>query len=152
MIRFNDHTYGEQIAAKAGTVFHPVHNVCIAREENGRLLGGVIYTNFTGESVAMHSASWVERWITRDLLWICFDYPFNQMGVARIFGQVPADNAAAIRFNTNLGFKVIATIEGVYKDGIDCLVMRMERDECRHLAIRPRNIFAHGGLEHGRQV
>ena len=152
MIRFNDPAYGEQIAEKAGTIFHPVHNVCIAREEKGRLLGGVIYTNYTGESVAMHSASWVPRWINRDLLWVCFDYPFNQMGAARIFGQVPEDNEAAIHFNLNLGFRIIKKIEGVYKGNVACLLMCMEREECRHLAIKPRNFFARGGLEHGRQV
>ena len=52
-------------------------------------MGGVIFSNYTGESIAMHSAAWDQHWINRDMLFVIFDYPFNQLGVKRMFGQVP---------------------------------------------------------------
>ena len=147
---FNEELYGMRIAQRAGTVFHPVHDICIALVRDGWLAGGVIFTNYTEESIAMHSAGFLPGWVTRDMLWVCFDYPFNQLGVKRIFGQVPEDNEVALKFNLHLGFKVINRIEGVYKGDIACLLVRMERDECRFLTLKPRGVFARTEQDNGR--
>ena len=113
------------------------------RHKGGRRLGGVIFQNFTGESIAMHSASWDPHWINRDMIFVTFDYPFNQLGVKRIFGQVPENNGHAYTFNSKLGFKPVARIEGVYPHNIACIVMCMEREDCRMLKVRPRSIQSH---------
>lgn len=133
----NDWSYGVVLAERAGTSY-ALDNRNIARVSKGRLLGGVVYSSYTGESIAMHTASWNQHWVSRDLLWIAFDYPYNQLHVRRIFGQVPADNWRARRFNEHLGFTVVAEIEGVYKGGVACLVMKQERHECRFLSLKPR--------------
>ena len=139
-----------RIAQKAGTVFHPVYDICIALVRKEWLAGGVVFTNYTEESIAMHSAGFQPAWVTRDMLWVCFDYPFNQLGVKRIFGQVPEDNEVALKFNTHLGFKVINRVEGVYKGGVACLLVRMERDECRFLSLEPRGVSSRMEQAHGR--
>src|SRR4029077_5765311 len=139
-IRFNEPSDGRAIAALTGADFNPEVNISICRVRDGERLGGVIYTGYTEESICMHQASWTPRWANRDLLFVVFDYPFNQLGVKRIFGQVPEDNKQAMKLNLHLGFKIIARIEGVFKDNITCLVVRMERDECRFLRIKPRHI------------
>lgn len=136
----NDLEDGDEIALLAGTDFNSKVDISICRYKEGRRLGGVIYQNFTGESIAMHSASWDPHWINRDMMFVCFDYPFNQLGVKRIFGQVPEDNWHAYMFNTKLGFKQIARIEGVYRHNIACIVMCLERDDCRMLKVKPRNV------------
>jgi hypothetical protein len=139
---FDDPDYGHAVATKAGTIYMPRanHNICRVRDDV--LLGGSVFANYTGESIGMHAASWAPLWISRDLLWATFDYPFNQLRVKRIFGQVPEDNTLARRFNENLGFRYVAKIEGVYRGGVACLVMRMDRDECRFLKIKPRRIVS----------
>lgn len=142
-IIINDDACGEAVAALAGTDYNPKTCVSICRVRNHVRLGGVVFSHFTGESIAIHSASWDAHWINRDLLFVTFDYPFNQLGVKRIFGQVAEDNLAARRFNENLGFRYVARVEGVFPDDIACLVMRMDRQDCRFLKIRPRNIQAH---------
>lgn len=144
-IVLNDHACGEAIAQLAGTDYNPKTCISICRVKNDFRMGGVIYSHYTGESIAMHSASWHPRWINRDLLWVSFDYPFNQLGVKRIFGQVPEDNLLARGFNENLGFEYVARVEGVFPHNVACLVMRMDRDDCRFLKIRPRHIqpFVH---------
>lgn len=139
-IVFDDPDHGHAIAEKAGTIFAPRLNHCIARVKDDTLLGGSVFANHTGESIGMHSASWAPRWISRDLLWVTFDYPFNQLRVKRIFGQVPEDNTLARRFNENLGFRYVARVEGVYRSGVACLVMCMDKAECRFLTIKPRGL------------
>lgn len=129
-----------EIAERAGCYWDTRTCTSIARVKDNELLGGVIFSGFTGESIGIHSASWGDHWMNRDLLWITFDYPFRQLRVQRIFGQVPESNWAARKFNENLGFRYVNRIEGVFRGNEACLLMCMERHECRFLRIKPRNI------------
>lgn len=139
-IVFNDPAQAEACAELTGTRFDPRLDIAICRVRRDVLVGGVIYTDYTGESIAMHTASWDEHWINRDLLFVGFDYPFNQLGVKRIFGRLSEGNMRALEFNMNAGFRTVARIEGVYKHGIAQIVMRLDRDDCRFLKIKPRGI------------
>ena len=153
-IRFNHKDDGYALASVAGAPYNPLVDISICRLKDDRRLGGVLFSNYTDESIAIHSASWHPRWINRDLLWVTFDYPFNQLGVNRIFGMVPEDNLAAQKFNYNLGFRLVTRIEGVYKGNITCLVMCLERNECRFLSLKPRTLKAghHLGNGHGEEI
>lgn len=141
MISF-DPFWGPMIAKTAGTNFNPECDTVVARTEihDGieELYGGSIFQNFVYESIGIHVASYKSNWITRDLLFCTFGYPFLQLGVNRIFGQVAADNDAALKFDLNLGFKQIARIPGVFPGGVDDIVICMEKTECRFLK-RPRS-------------
>lgn len=137
MITFNDVNHGHQLARAAGCYYNPASDSCITREEDGELLGGVIFTNYTRESIAMHVASFRDNWVTRDLIWVCFHYPFVQLGVKRIFGQVPETNTKALHFDLRFGFKILTKIDGVFPDG-GMYVVKLERDECRWLDMKPR--------------
>lgn len=139
-IVLNDRACGEAIAALAGTDYNPRTCVSMCRIRDGVRLGGVMFSNYTGESIGVHSASWDQHWINRDMLFVTFDYPFNQLGVKRIFGQVPEDNLHARKFNENIGFHYVARVEGVFPGNVACMVMRMDRADCRFLNIRPRHI------------
>lgn len=131
-----------EIAKAAKASWDPRVDVCIARVKNDELMGGVLYTSFTGESIQMHVAAWDDHWITHDLLWVAFDYPFRQLGVKRIFGHLPSDNEVALAFNKNVGFKEIYRIKGVYPYDVDGVLMCMERHECRFLRMQPRKIHS----------
>lgn len=151
VIVFHDEFLARQIAQAAGTYFNPDCDICIARVEDGELLGGVVYTNFTGHSIGMHVAGFRDNWVNRDLLWVCFDYPFRQLGVSNIFGLVPASNSKALAFNQNLGFKIITTIPGVFDDG-GMIVMMMAKQDCRWLRLKPRGLAPNSEVLDGRQV
>lgn len=139
MIVFNNPQHGRLIAREAGCHFNPEVDVCIARCDGPVLLGGVTYQNYTGESIGIHVASLVPTWLNRDLLWVSFDYPFNQLGVKRIFGQVPETNTTALEFDLRIGFKVLTKIDGVFRDG-GVFVIVLEREDCRWLDMKPRNL------------
>ena len=140
-VRFNDAGDGQAIAKLAGTSFHAGRDIAICRLRDNVRLGGVVFANFTHESIGIHSASWTPRWINRDMLYVTFDYPFNQLGVKRIFGQVPETNQHAVDFNEKLGFRTVARVEGVFPGNVACLVMRLDREDCRMLSVKPRTVI-----------
>lgn len=145
----DDPELGDEIARRAGTTYNPKvdHNFAHVKEKHTPasggmvrtdqvLLGGVCYNHFTHESVQIHMAGWHWHWVSRLMIYLAFDYPFNQLGVKRLFGMVPESNWAAQVINMKLGFKPVARIEGVFRHNVACIVMGMERDECRWLGMK----------------
>jgi hypothetical protein len=94
------------------------------------------FASFMPKACQMHIAAVDEvNWMSRDLLWAAFDYPFNKIGVSVILGQVCADNESALKLNRHLGFKVVAEIPDAHMDG-DLVIMAMRREDCRFLDIK----------------
>jgi RimJ/RimL family protein N-acetyltransferase len=140
MIRCNIAEHGFAIANAAQTTFNPAVDVCISRvDEEDELLGGVIFTAYTGASIHLHMAGFKDNWANRDLIWCIFDYPFNQLGCKKVFGQVQETNTKALEIDLKLGFKIVAKIDDVYPDG-GVIVLAMDRASCKWLSIKPRHI------------
>lgn len=139
MIHINDHNYSRQIAKLSGASFNPEVDQSIVRVKNSILLGGVIFTDYTGFSIGMHVASVHPNWISRNLLYVTFDYPFNQLGVENIFGVNRISNTKAIAFCTKVGFNEVGRLDGYYPNE-PVVFYRMSRAECRWLGVKPRNL------------
>jgi hypothetical protein len=140
-VAVNEEECGYAIAKLAETQYDPVSNVNFARLIDEEVVGGVIFSNYTGESIQMHVGAATPYWINRDMLWIAFDYPFNQLLVKRIFGHTPENFTDALQFSFKVGFIPIARIEGVFLDDTACIITRMDREDCRFLNIRPRTLM-----------
>lgn len=138
-IKFGDREHGYRIAHAAGCTFNPEVDQVISVTSGGKLLGGNIYTGYTGASIQLHMAGFVPSWATRDFLWVAFDYPFNQLKCNKVFGQVPESNTRALEIDLRLGFKIVARIEDVFPDGA-CIVLALAREDCRWLKLKPRGI------------
>lgn len=150
MLVLNDHQHGHAIARGAGVAFNPAVDVVIARVVDGVLRGGVIFNNYTGASINLHVWGRDAGWADRDMLWITFHYPFIQLRCRKVFGQVPANNTAALDFDLKLGFKIEARIHDVFPDE-DLIVVAMKREDCRWLKIKPSQTFlTTGGAFNGR--
>ena len=80
----------------------------------------------------MHCASLTPRWISKDLLWACFDYPFNKLGLRVILATVSSNNEEALKLDRHLGFVDKAYIEDAHKDG-DLVILTMRKEECKWL-------------------
>lgn len=139
---YNDPDWGHEIARLAGTYYNARNSANIARVVSGECHAGVVFTNYVrGVSIFGHTAIFVENGMSRDLLFAGLDYPFNQLRVKRIFGLVPECNERAKRFNMRLGFKEVARIEGVFLHDDACIVMRLDREDCKLLdTVKPRNV------------
>ena len=110
----------------------------IGLEEDGELIAGVVYNEWNKCNVNMHVASiGNRRWMTREYLWMCFDYPFNQLKVKRITAFIEDENHDAIRFDEHLGFKYETRMKDAYVNG-DILIYVLRRDDCRFLNIMRR--------------
>jgi RimJ/RimL family protein N-acetyltransferase len=131
------------IAKSAGVHFNPECDVAVYRTLEEKLLGGVIFQGFTHASIEVHVAGFEPNWLNRDLLWVVFDYPFNQLGVSTVFSRIRESNPKALEFNLKIGFKVVHRIDGVFPDG-QCIVTSLTRDNCRWLNIRPRTLQRQG--------
>lgn len=142
MIVFGNSAHGHTIAASAGTTFN-AGDVVIAREEEGELLGGIVYRGYTGRSICGHIAGFHPRWINKDLIWVCFHYPFVQLGCESIFGEIRSSNLKILDFSQKLGFYTVARIEGVFpgtSGDSDLIITRINRDDCRWLKIKPTGL------------
>jgi hypothetical protein len=139
VIEVGNREHGFEIAEAAGCIFNPAVDQVISVTSEGKLLGGNIYTGYTGVSIQLHMAGFQPNWANRDFLWVSFDYPFNQLGCRKVFGQVPESNTRALEIDLKLGFKIIAKIDDVFPDGA-CLVLALAREDCRWLNLKPRGL------------
>ncbi len=138
-IEFGREEHGHRIAREAGCTFNPAVDKVIAVTSAGKLLGGNIYQGYTGASIQLHMAGFEPSWATRDFLWVAFDYPFNQLGCRKVFGQVPETNTRALEIDLKLGFKIEARIDDVFPDGA-CILLSLAREDCRWLKLKPRGL------------
>ena len=145
MIELGRIDHGTRIADAAGCLLNENYDVIISRTDDyGKLLGGMIYYGHTGQSISVHIAGFDPHWISKDLLWIAFNYPFVQLKCANIFCQLRSRNFKALDFIRKIGFKQEVVIPEVFSDDEDMIVGRLRKDECRWLNIKPRYITSGG--------
>jgi RimJ/RimL family protein N-acetyltransferase len=137
-ILFNNPDFTRAVCHRASAIVNIEFDISICSVANGKLLGGVVYSNYTGSggSVLCHMAGWSPHWMTRDLLYVGFDYPFNGLKVRKIFATIPSDNWNAIHINKRWGFRDECTLTDVYP-GADMIVLSMQREDCRFLGLKP---------------
>jgi hypothetical protein len=129
---------GEWIMLRVGGIFNPVTDHVIAMHKDGVMQGGVVYTGYLGAAILAHMAGREGTlWTTRDLLWMGFDYPFNQLGVRKILALVPSKNTRALTIDLRMGFMIEAKLTNVFPDD-DALVLSMERHQSVCLKWKPR--------------
>lgn len=134
MIVFDSDWVGHFVCSMTGGTYYQGsgQGIGLLNKEDA-LIAGVLYDNFTGQSVQMHVASdGSRRWMNREYLRVCFDYPFNQLKVKKVIGLVDSTNQAALDFDHNLGFVTEAIIKDAGKFG-DMHILSMTRDQCRFL-------------------
>lgn len=137
-IVFDCDRIGPWVCERTGAKYIPGSSQGIGLERDGELVAGVLFDQFTGQSVCMHVASDGTRaWMTREYLAICFDFPFRQLKVKKVLGLVDSTNENALSFDRALGFKHEATIEDAGKTG-SLVILSMSRDDCRWLKLGAR--------------
>lgn len=116
-------------------------------ERDGELVCGVLYDGWNGVNMWMHVAIEPGSMLTRQFVRYVFYYPFVEIGCKRLTGWVEASNAAAIRFDEHVGFKLETRLAGAASDGGDALIYAMRREECRYLGTDARMARSAAELE-----
>ena len=109
----------------------------VALEEDGELIAGVAFENWTGSNIFMHVAVNAGVVLTRARIKVAFAYPFLQLKCRRITGLVRADNMKSQQFAEHLGFKQEGRLRHAANDGTDMLVFGLLREECKWLGVTP---------------
>jgi RimJ/RimL family protein N-acetyltransferase len=122
------------ITGVLGMQFSP-YATFIGQEIDGEVKAVVAFDNILDKSCEMHTAAIVTNWISKDLLWACFDYPFNILKVKVILATVASTNTEALKLDRHLGFVDKAYIEDAHIDG-DLVILAMRRENCRWLDIK----------------
>lgn len=98
---------------------------------DGNLAGAVFYNNYLGHDVHMTIAAPGGRWANRQVLQGLFEYPFKQLGCARVSATTATHNCKAIKLLVQAGF----TAEGIIRRGIlgttDAMLFGMLKQECK---------------------
>ena len=141
MIEFDNPYHGEILTRELDPdqPFRVGFDRCISVTHAGKLVGGVTYDGFLRRSIHMHVASFRPSFLSRDFLFVVFDYPFNQLGVEVVYGLVASTNVRAVVFDRRIGFVDEAVLKGACVDG-DLLILSMRRHQCRWLNYKPRSI------------
>lgn len=103
--------------------------------DNGEILAGLLYEQWNGVNVISHVAGRGKNWMNRELLWYSFYYPFVELGCKRLTGMVRSTNIDAIRLVLHLGYEAEAVLKEASGPGVDTVVFRMWRDNCRWLKL-----------------
>ncbi len=127
---------------QAGGRFAEGFDHSIARHAKGSVLGGFVFSDYMGNAIAVHMAG-QGRWCSRTLMWMAFDYGFNQLGCAKLVAPVPSDNYKAMELDLRAGWFVEAVLRDVVKspDGrvASLFLLTMTRASCPWLNVRSRS-------------
>jgi RimJ/RimL family protein N-acetyltransferase len=127
------------VAERTGEESYGRDYTALGLEQDGKLVAGVLFTNYTKAAILMHVASDGSRhWMTPAFLAAAFRYPFIQLGCRRVTGLVRLDNEAAMHFDEHLGFRREGVLREGATDGCDMVIYGMLRNECRFLGERLR--------------
>jgi RimJ/RimL family protein N-acetyltransferase len=118
--------------SEVGNFDYPQETMCIGQEKDGELIAVVGYNNFLPNSCHIHVASVDVHWLTRDLLFAIFDYPFNKLEVKVILAPIGQKNVKSLNLCRKLGFKKVADIPYSHPDG-NLIIMAMKRNQCKWL-------------------
>ena len=103
----------------------------IGLEDNGKLIAGCIYTNYSGDDIEMTFAASNNKCGTKRNLFAVFDYPFNQLGCKRITAFSPVWNQKSRNFLQKIGF-----VQEGKKRGTDFLMYGFLSGDCDFIKSR----------------
>lgn len=104
----------------------------IGLESGGELVAAVVYDSYYHPSISGHIVSdGSRRWACRMFLRAMFDYPFRQLGCARITAPIAEGNTEAISFVERLGFELEGRLRKALPDGRDRLIYGILKENCK---------------------
>lgn len=101
-------------------------------EKDSRIVCGVLFENYTGQSLQIHVGLEPGQRMSRDWLLELFGYAFNIAKVKKIVGVIDSENSACLKFTRHIGFRDEAVIKDAGPRGDFC-ILTMTRQQCRFL-------------------
>ena len=138
-IRIDEPGAGEWVMNLSGGSFNPNGDHSFCSFKDNEIIGGFVCAGYFGASWTMHQAGIDPRWCSRELLWMVFDYVFNQTNCIKAVGLVRSDNHRALATNLRGGWILEAVLRDMFGPGIHMMVLTMTREQCRWLDYKPQH-------------
>jgi L-amino acid N-acyltransferase YncA len=110
----------------------------VAFNAEGVIKGIFAFDSFTPDACQIHFALDSAMPIRHGFFNEIARHLFIQCGCRRVFGRVRSDNRRSSKLAERVGFTEVARIPNGYKEGVDQVVLCMEKEGCRWLDT-PRN-------------
>jgi len=123
---------------RADGFFVPGYGHSLSTHRGVEIQGGFVLDGFTGVCALVHMAGERPGWATPDLLWMLFDYAFNQLGVKKLLGIVRSDNYLALSLDLRGGWRIETLVRDMYGEGIHAFILYMKPEFCRWLNHVPK--------------
>lgn len=125
---------GEWVGRKIGNAepWHLYEAIGLLRD--GKIVGGVVVDNMiAGARCSIHCAGEGRHWLTREFMFVVFDYVFRQLQCNAVVNIVDGSNTYSLRFTEHLGFSEVYRIKGGGKNGSDGVIFEMQKANCKWL-------------------
>jgi hypothetical protein len=100
----------------------------VAYDEKGQIRACCIADSFTVDGCNVHFAIDSAIVIKYGFFHEVSHHLFNTCGRKRIFGLVPASNAKALKLDMHMGFTEVSRVPNGFAEGVDYVVLMMDRD------------------------
>lgn len=105
----------------------------VARNTSGEIQAVAVFDSFTVNACNVHLAIENPMVIKHGFINEIARYAFVVRDRTRLFGLVPSNNRAAIKFDTHIGMKEITRVPNALAEGVDYIIMQMTKEDCRWL-------------------
>ena len=75
--------------------------------DGNRPLAGVVYHDYQPEygTMQVSIAAISPRWAQKGIIYALLSYPFDQIGIYKLWSAIPMKNERSLKFNLGIGFK-----------------------------------------------
>ena len=103
----------------------------VGYDDKGNIKCGAVFDSFTVDACSVHFAIANPFVIRHGFLHEIARHLFITCGRERIFGLVPSTNERALRLDKHIGFTEVTRIPDAIADGVDYIVIRLDKKDCR---------------------
>ncbi len=96
LIQHDSEGVGTWVCDRTGGLWYEGCGTAIGFTFDGRMVAGVMYTQWNGANLQMTFASDDSRCINRASIWAAFSYPFLQLRARRVTAVVDCDNVRSL--------------------------------------------------------
>ena len=123
-----------EFVCRSAPVYASSWQAGIVLKKDGVITAATLYHEYNGSNLFIHAAGTPgTNWLTREMLYWTFHYPFVQLGCRRVTAWVEANNIRSRRFTEKIGWTREARLTAAGRDGVDVLLYKMMREDCRYV-------------------
>ena len=107
--------------------------------KDNQIVAGVVVDQYSPNArCSIHCAGEGKNWLSKEFLFVVFDYVFRQLNVNVVINTVSSDNQRSIRLTEHIGYELVARVKGGCGDS-DLFIYAMNKADCKWLRLKEKN-------------